>query len=137
MTDSYDVAVAYFKKNPSRIYTSWEYPEVHKYGFLFSFVCKKGTVSGLAVNYYSEEKQIGCPSLIHGSDLLQRISGLKTVFVGQTKKLTKLCKRADLPNDMEHISHTNPSLAATYLEEFARVQRIIDKQLKRKPPELK
>lgn len=109
MKDVYDKAIEYFTKYPKRIDKAWSEPNKVKYGYLFRFLTTDGS--------FDSKRNVGCPIMVHNRR-----------YVAQTQKLTEICHKAKLP-----VSITIENIVS-YLPEFARIQRLADKQLKREIP---
>lgn len=118
MSDAYDEAVEYFYHNSDEVYDAWDMPSSHKYGYLFSFL-SKGRSKFVYKDDYDQVKTCGCPIMVHGEK-----------YKAEKTSLTKFCRASRiLPEDV----FEDDDFTLQILQELARIQRLADTILERKP----
>lgn len=127
--DYYSKAIRYFREHPDKIFQAWLRPDGYKYGLLFAFLSKGRNV----VNEFKGDANlvVGCPSLIKA-----RIDNCTNqTYIATTENLTKLCQVSDLPINMSELDENDEiDEVIPQLKTFAKIQRIADKEMNRKPP---
>lgn len=119
MNPVYEQCIEYFKLHPYELYRAWNYPELHRYGDLFS---------KLNTGRYTDDAEIGCP--------MQVKYGLYHCLIPE---LVASIRESNLPRlDASELETLPKDEFLALLPTFAAIQELADVLIpNRKQPEVR